>query len=128
MARPTLIVAETEPVAALSVRKLVLETAKFNVLTAHSKREALEIFATAPELISALVIVIDLKGAEALTAQFKRKLPDVPVICISPNDGQRIKGADHHVSSHDPEALIDLCRELFGDPRAIDTDSRADTS
>jgi hypothetical protein len=36
--RPTLLVAESEPVEALSVRKLVLETDKFNVLTAHSFR------------------------------------------------------------------------------------------
>jgi CheY-like chemotaxis protein len=125
MARPTLVVAETEPVAALSVRKLVLETAKFNVLTAHSQKEALEIFDTAPKLINALLIVSDLKGAESLVAQFKRKCPDLPVICISPNEG-RIKGADHNVSSHDPEALIDLCRELFGDPRTIEGQSRAD--
>ena len=64
MARPTLVVAETEPVAALSVRKLVLETAKFNVLTAHSAAEAAEIFDKAPQIVSALVIVSDLKGAE----------------------------------------------------------------
>src|SRR4051812_48605380 len=44
MARPTLLVAEPEPEAALSVRKLVLETAKFNVLTAHSDEETVELF------------------------------------------------------------------------------------
>src|SRR3954470_176535 len=49
MVRPTLLVAETEPVSALSVRKLVLETAKFNVLTAHSQEEEIEILGVAPE-------------------------------------------------------------------------------
>jgi DNA-binding response OmpR family regulator len=124
MVRPTLLVAETEPVSALSVRKLVLETAKFNVLTAHSQQEALEIFDKAPELVSALAVVIDLKGAESLVAQCKRRRPGTPVICISPNEAKRLKGADHHVSSHHPESLIDLCRELFGDPRSIDSQSR----
>jgi hypothetical protein len=40
MPRPTLLVAESEPVEALSVRKLVLETGEFSLLTAHSFREA----------------------------------------------------------------------------------------
>ena len=126
MPRPTLVVAETEPIAALSVRKLVLETAKFNVLTAHSKQEALEIFDAAPDIIAALVVVSDLEGAESIVQEYKRNQPELPVICISPHDGERLKGADHHVSSHDPEALIELCRELFGDPRAIDGQPRAD--
>jgi hypothetical protein len=39
LTRPTLIVAEPEPEQALSIQKLVLETAKFNVLAAHSGRE-----------------------------------------------------------------------------------------
>jgi hypothetical protein len=39
MPGPTLLVAEPEPLEALSVRKLVLENAEFNVLTAHSRRE-----------------------------------------------------------------------------------------
>ena len=40
--RPTIMVAEPEPLQALSVRKLVLENAKSNVLTAHSTVEAIE--------------------------------------------------------------------------------------
>src|SRR5690349_2301472 len=48
MRRPTLIVAEPEPGQALSTRKLVLETAKFNVLTAHSTDEALDVFQSFP--------------------------------------------------------------------------------
>jgi hypothetical protein len=44
MPRPTVLVTEPEPLQALSVRKSVRETAKFNVLTAHSAREAMELF------------------------------------------------------------------------------------
>ncbi|HUR37187.1 MAG TPA: hypothetical protein VM009_05180, partial [Terriglobales bacterium] len=40
--RPIFIVAEPEPDQALSVRKLVIETAKFNVITAHDVDELME--------------------------------------------------------------------------------------
>ena len=39
MRRPTFIVAEPEPDQALSSRKILLETFKFNVITAHSEPE-----------------------------------------------------------------------------------------
>ncbi len=55
MPRPTLLVAETELDQALSVRKLVLETGKFNVLTAHSTREAIDIFHLFPNISAAVL-------------------------------------------------------------------------
>lgn len=55
MERPTILIAEEEPGAALSTRKLVLETAKFNVLTAHSTREAITVFQKFPN-VSAVVV------------------------------------------------------------------------
>ena len=123
MIRPTFLVAEREPGAALSTRKLVLETAKFNVLTAHTSKEAAEVFAIAPKLVAALIVSSELKGAEPLVAQLKKKNPDLPVICISPNRTAELKGVDHHISSHEPEELVELCRELFGDPRDFDLQS-----
>jgi len=120
MARPTLLVAEVEPGSALSTRKLVLETGKFNVVTAHSSKEALELFSNAPKLMSALIVSSDLKGAQLLVTRLKTSRPDLPVICLSPNRTATLKGADHHASGHEPQELLDLCRELFGDPRAID--------
>src|SRR6185503_18744271 len=56
MPRPTVLVAEPEPPQSLSVRKLVLETAKFNVLTAHSTREALDIFELFPNISAAVLV------------------------------------------------------------------------
>lgn len=57
MPRPTVQVAEPEPGEALSVRKLLQETAKFNVLTAHRGPEAQELFDRFPKLD--LVILVD---------------------------------------------------------------------
>jgi hypothetical protein len=40
------------------------------------------------------------------------------VIVLSPS-GTLVKGADHAVSSHEPEELVTLLRRLFGDPRKM---------
>jgi hypothetical protein len=53
---PVKLVAEPEPSQALSVRKLVLETAKHNVLTAHSTREALDLFHLFPNVSMAVLV------------------------------------------------------------------------
>lgn len=118
MARPTFLVAEPEPGAALSTRKLVLETAKFNVVTAHSAKEANEFLAKAKDLYSAVILSTDLAGARDFAIHFKNNGgANIPLICVSPNRSTSIKVADHHVPSHEPETLAELCRELFGDPR-----------
>jgi CheY-like chemotaxis protein len=117
MARPTLLVIEPDPIQALSVRKLVLETAKFNVLTAHSQEEALEIARLFPA-ISAIIVAHDRAfNCEALTPRLRRILKNAPMIAITARIAQRCNGADHHVSSHEPEKLLELVRSLLGDPR-----------
>lgn len=120
MARPTLIVAEQEPGSALSTRKLVLETGKFNVLTAHSSKEATDLFAQAHKLASALIVTSEVKGHASLMAHAKKQRPELPVILLSPNRTADAKNADYQLSSHEPQQLLDLCRKLFGDPRKID--------
>jgi hypothetical protein len=83
VARPTFLMAEPEPEQAISARKLVLETAKFNVITAHSAREATELC---------------------------RRFPSIDALIVHANN----------ISSHSPEDLLRLLRQLFGDPRKID--------
>jgi CheY-like chemotaxis protein len=56
MAKPTILAAEPERSEALAVRKL-LETAKYNVLTAHGTREALDIFHLFPNLNAAVLVM-----------------------------------------------------------------------
>jgi CheY-like chemotaxis protein len=120
MTRPTILVVEPEPFEALSARKLVLESAKFNVLTAHSTEEALDLFEMFPQL-SAVVLVmeptIDLKRViEAV----KKNVLKVPVVALATRPGQKCKEADHSLSSNEPEQLLTLMRRLMGDPRRSD--------
>lgn len=114
--------AEPEPSQALSVRKLVLETAKFNVLTAHSTREAIDLFQSFPNA-SALVAVegknID---CELLTKTVKEALPEMPTIVLSARSGFKTEHADHHLSSYEPEQLLRVARELLGDPRELESE------
>jgi CheY-like chemotaxis protein len=119
MPRPTLLVAEPEPVQALSTRKLLLETAKFNVLTAHSGPEALDLFKRFPNLD--LVILVDDKSidCEAIGRKIKSQ-SKAPIIALSPLIGRSCRSADHNLSSHEPEALVELIRSLLGDPRHQD--------
>jgi DNA-binding LytR/AlgR family response regulator len=120
MARPTLLVAEPEPLQALSVRKLVLETAKFNVITAHSTAEGLELMRQFPGISGAVLVMSREIDCDLIAEEFKKQKRERAVVALTSTAGQRCRQADHHVSGHEPEVLLDLVRSLFGDPRSID--------
>ena len=118
--RPTLLVAEHEPDSALSTRKLVLETAKFNVVTAHSLKEAEEAIRLMAPGLSGLVVTSTLgpeNDCTTLAQVFKEARPHTPVIYLSPTGFQQCRWADHQLSSYEPDKLLNLARDLLGDPR-----------
>lgn len=117
MPRPTFIVAEPEPEQALSSRKLLLETFKFNVITAHSVEETVSMV----RLFSnsdALIIHCGLQNFDADTAikSVKTNAPKLPIIALTPTE-RELKWADYVVQSHLPQELLNLVQRLFGDPR-----------
>ena len=116
--RPTFIIAEPEPDQAISARKLVLESAKFNVITAHSVaelRELLEVFPAS----DAVVIHECVPGGDvrAVLGEVKNKRPELTTIFLSPNPIADV--CDYQSNSHDPQELLELLRKLFGDPRKM---------
>jgi CheY-like chemotaxis protein len=119
MALPTLLVAEPEPLQALSVRKLVLETAKFNVLTAHSTREALDLFKLFPNISMAVLVGESTIDCDVV-AKHIRTTDKVPIVFISARIGAHCEYAHHSKPSGEPEALLELVRSLLGDPRELD--------
>ena len=121
--RPTLLVAEPEPLQALSVRKLVLETGKFNVLTAHSTREAINTFHLFPNLTVAILAGESQIDCEKVGSTIKGATDKVPIIYLHGSIGGRCIHADHDLSSHEPEDLLELLRSLFGDPRQMESAS-----
>ena len=102
----------------MSSRKLVIETAKFNVITAYSKAELKELVERFPA-IDAVVIHRDLIAREmaASIEDLKRAINGRPVILVSPNMSDDTGQGDYLVDSHEPEDLLRLLRKLFGDPR-----------
>jgi CheY-like chemotaxis protein len=122
MPRPTLLVAEPEPEQALSVRKLVLETGKFNVLTAHSNREALDIFHLFPNVSAAILVGDTDINCNDVGKHIKSAANKIPIIYLHASIGGHCASADHHLSSHEPELLLELVRSLLGDPRSSEHD------
>jgi len=113
--------AEMEPPEGLSARKLVLETGKFNVITAYSIEEALDTLASFPK-VHALVLHISMcheMECDDVITQIKAKVPGVPVIALSPTSARRFALADDTISSHEPQELLNLLRSRFGDPRNL---------
>ena len=125
MPRPTLLIAEPEPVHALSTRKLVVETAKFNVLTAHSTQEATEILRLFPKINLAVLVESREINCESIAKRIKSKTAKVPIIYLHSAIGAVCDGADHALLTGEPEELVMLLRSLLGDPRMADSNAGA---
>ncbi len=120
MHRPTLLVAEPEPEQALSTRKLMLETGKFNVITAHSTQEAIELFEVFPNISALIVASGTAMDCDKIMEVIKSARPDLPAVSLAPLAGAKCASADYNLSSHEPEQLLLTMRSLFGDPRQLE--------
>ena len=80
--RLTFLIVEAEPAQGLSTRKLLLESAKHNVITAYSSEEGLQMFKRFPQ-VDAIVIDGELKGNSRLAKQVREVNPDIRIICLS---------------------------------------------
>jgi DNA-binding response OmpR family regulator len=121
MRRPTFLVAEPEPDQALSSRKLLLETFKFNVITAHSEEEMFDLLDAFPNA-DAVILHDDTPGAatQDMVKKIKKQCPHMQVVALTPHDENTRRVADHVVNSHKPEELLQLLQRIFGDARKID--------
>lgn len=115
--RPTIVVLDVAAEDTLSNRKLVLEIAKFNVLTAFTVKELL---ATAQKfdadafVIDTLLPDPDIKD---IGTTLKERFPRKPVVAVGA-DGAEIK-ADRFVEVGRPEELCVVMTELLGEPKVI---------
>jgi len=113
MIRPCFLVVDREFSSMISTRKLVIETAKFNVITAYSGKEAIETL----RKFSAIDGVVmdahmrDITGDE-LVAGLKSILPNIPIIAVHTPGASPCWSADHHVESMAPEKLLECLRNL----------------
>jgi DNA-binding NtrC family response regulator len=119
MVRPCFLVIDREYSASISTRKLVIETAKFNVITAYSAQEALETFDAFPA-IAGIVLdggIRDMSCCD-LTAKIKATNPRMPIVVISSPGTHECKDADHMLESFEPGRLLVLLQSLVPEAAA----------
>lgn len=113
MLRPCFLVIDREYPGSISTRKLVIETAKINVLTAYSATEALEMLDRFPA-INGIVVEIGTEdmSSEDLVRGIKRLTPNLPIIAIAAPGVNEFPDADFHLESFQPAKLLDLLKKL----------------
>ena len=113
--RTTVLMIEPQQPESISVRKLVIETAKHNVITAYGGGEGLSLFRKFPR-VDAVVVhagITDLPCSK-VAAEVREQRPEVPIFVLAPNTGFPCLPADHIISSHDPGALLHALEHLNG--------------
>jgi CheY-like chemotaxis protein len=113
--RLTFLVIEAEPKDGLSTRKLLLESAKHNVITAYSGKEGMRMFERFPkvDVVCIDAELPDLKGTK-VAQTIRDANPDIRVVALSPRVGAKCEWADRTVNSHDPSALLKLLEQMGG--------------
>jgi hypothetical protein len=99
---------EEEQPEGLSARKLVVETAKHNVLTAYNLRDGLDLLHRFPNVDVIMVHSRLLDQKSDLLAEVKRTCPGKPIVLATPFANDRRPEADYVVDSHKPHDLIRL--------------------
>jgi DNA-binding NtrC family response regulator len=97
----------------ISARKLVIETAMLNVITAYSAEEGIEILGRFPR-VDGVVIDTEVRGmtCEQLILGLRGIRPEIPIITVSPSGHDPCGGEQYHVSSYDPQDLLEQLQVL----------------
>ncbi len=113
MVRPCYLVIDQEYSGSISTRKLVIETAKFNVITAYSSSEAVATMQKYPAVDGVILDagMPDMPCSELVRA-VKRVRPTVPVIVVSSPREHACEEADYSLDSFNPKRLLDLLEKL----------------
>jgi CheY-like chemotaxis protein len=119
MIRPCFLVIDREFPGSISTRKLVIETAKFNVLTAYSGKEALEVFNRFPA-VSGVVLDggLDDLSCDHVASKLKAIQPTIPIIVIATPGFTGCPQADYQLESFDPAKLLEILRNIKPDASA----------
>ena len=113
MVRPCFLVVDREYASSISTRKLVIETAKLNVITAYSSAEAIATLERFPAVDG---VVMDASLPDMPCADLAKALkaiqPKLIIIAISGPRRDFCEGADHHLDTFDPARLLELLKQL----------------
>ena len=125
MLRSCFLVIDHQGAGSLCTRKLVIETARFNVITAYSGHEAIETLRKFPNLDG---VVMDAGMEDIHAADLARALkqirPALPIIAIGAPAAADCDVADFQLEGFDPVRIIPLLKKLSPD-RAETVSQRA---
>ena len=113
MSRPCFLVVDHEHSQSISTRKLVIETAKINVMAAYSAAEGLETIRRFPG-IDGVVIDADMPrmSCPEFISALREFAPALPVIGIGAPLVGACAGADYQLDSFEPKSLLELLQSL----------------
>lgn len=97
---------EAEQPEGLSSRKLVVETAKHNVLTAYCADDGLDLLQRFPRVDALFVHGSLLANSPDILSTLKQRAPGVPIILASPFGNMHSSLADFVIDSHRPQDLL----------------------
>jgi len=111
--RPCFLVIDNEYPGSISTRKLLLESEKFNVITAYSPLEAIQTLDRFPN-VNGVVLDSQIQGKSCgeVVGQLRRKHANIPVVTVSPGGQDPCGGEQLHVSNYDPKQLLDALQRL----------------
>jgi DNA-binding response OmpR family regulator len=113
--RLAFLIIESEPAQGLSTRKLLLESAKHNVITAYSAEEGEQMFR---RFHNVDVVCIDTefndRSVSKLVEEIKGKNSNIRILALTPRIAAHYEWADEVVNSHDPAALLKCLERLGG--------------
>ena len=115
--RPCFLVVDREFAGSISSRKLVIETAKFNVITAYSLQEAVATLERYPRLDGVVVSAGNDSAVAAFLANTRQSHPGVKLILTGHYEGLEAV-CDAHLESYAPDKLLATLRALFPDDSA----------
>jgi len=112
--RLVVLMVEVEQPEGISSRKLILETARHNVLTAYSGDDAVNLLQSFPN-VDLAIIHTELPGEDFDTTvrRLKEVRPDLYIVAISPLDSGKLEGVNTVLSSYDPQELLEFLAKQF---------------
>jgi DNA-binding NarL/FixJ family response regulator len=117
MRPPCFLLVEPGMPEGLSARKLMLETKKYNVISAYLAEHAVQSFAAFPN-VDAVVIHSEMRDMpwQKIVEQMRGFAPLKRLVVLTPHpDALQVHDCDAVVSSHHPEALLSELKRMFGE-------------
>jgi DNA-binding response OmpR family regulator len=114
MVRLVILMVEVEQPEGISARKLILETARHNVITAYTGDDAVKLLQRFPN-VDLAVIHTELEGKafESTVRDLRGVRPDLYIVAISPLGPHQEEGVDTVLSSHHPQKLLEFLATRF---------------